>query len=483
MRDYRADLKDIFMAAVDYADPEKLVREKVVSIGNSLFMDSNSIFSYRKLYMFALGKAASAMAKGLMSVVEIDKGVVVSNVVDNFPSNIKTVKAGHPYPDDGSIAGAQECMRLAAEADEETLSVFLVSGGGSAMVCSPAFGITLEEKIRTFDLLMKSGANIEEINIVRRHISNVKGGKLAEMAKPSTVVTLAMSDVLSNAGNAIASGPTYHDETTWGDVLYVTKKYRILEKLPATVQRVIHDGFEGNLPDTSKESWDRFNYFNIGSNISGMFKAADKAIALGYDTKIYGQQFTCGVKEAAEVIVTQAMEQRYIEECEEMKPVCLVFGGEVSIPSEDKPENGRCMRLAIEYLLKTRVYASFGLFASTDGMDGDTDAAGAYVSGDEDLEKAAEYLEKNDLYGLFEKYKGLFKTGLTGTNINDIYLIIIPVDELACLLSLKEAASAYIGSDAWGRNQDREYGTGGTQESCLPEQKRCGNQDKNRNDG
>jgi len=481
MRDYRADLETIFMSAVEYADPERLVREKVVAVGGSLFVDSNSFFPYKKVYMFAIGKAASAMARGLISVVEIDRGVVVSNKLDDFPSHIKCIKAGHPIPDEGSIDGAKACVELAAEADEDTLCVFLISGGGSAMVCSPAFGITVEEKVRTFELLSRAGADIEDINTVRRHISNVKGGRLYEMAKPATVVTLAISDVLSNAGNAVASGPTYYDETTWGDVYYVVKLHRVYENLPPTVQRVIMDGLDGNLPETCKDDFSSFHYFNIGSNISGMFQAADRATSMGYAAKIFGGQFECDVKEAAEAMAKEALEQRYFDS-DEPKPVCLIFGGEVTVKVQGDGKGGRCQQLALEYLLQERTYNSYCLCASTDGMDGDTDAAGAYVDGHEDINKAAKYAENNDAYNFFESTGGLFKTGLTGTNINDIYLVIIPETELACLLSMRESERECIGDCLCGNYPARERGMGDSRGSYPPEQSCFGTSDKNRSD-
>ncbi len=161
-----------------------------------------------KIYMFAFGKAACGMARGFLSVCQVDKGIVASNAIPScqFPENIEVIKAGHPLPDEGSLRAAERMLALASEADEDTLCVFLVSGGGSAILCSPAFGISLDEKMQTFDLLIKSGADIEEINTVRRHISGIKGGRLADMAKPAKCVTLAISDVLSGARSAIASG-------------------------------------------------------------------------------------------------------------------------------------------------------------------------------------------------------------------------------------------------------------------------------------
>ncbi|PLX68050.1 MAG: hypothetical protein C0603_08030 [Denitrovibrio sp.] len=237
MKDYRADLRDIFTAAVEYADPERLVREAVMD---------NPDFEYtpEKIYMFAFGKAACGMARGFLSVCQVDKGIVVSNEspVCQFPENIEVIKAGHPLPNEGSVVAAEKMLSLASQADEETLCVFLVSGGGSAILCSPAFGISLDEKMKTFDILIKSGADIEEINTVRRHISSIKGGRLAEMASPAKSVTLAISDVLSGARNAIASGATYYDETTWSDAIEVIERYQLKDKLPKKVIDVLISG-------------------------------------------------------------------------------------------------------------------------------------------------------------------------------------------------------------------------------------------------
>lgn len=153
MKDYRSDLTEIFMSAVEYADPEQLVRNRVLADGDCVVIDSSYTCTPKKIFMFAFGKAASGMAKGFMSVCRVDKGIVASNSLSDFPDNIETVKAGHPLPDEGSTIAARKMLDLAKEADEKTLCVFLVSGGGSAILSAPAFGITPEDKkdIRTSD--------------------------------------------------------------------------------------------------------------------------------------------------------------------------------------------------------------------------------------------------------------------------------------------------------------------------------------------
>jgi len=434
MKDFRADLTDIFNAAVDYANPENLVRETALD-----YPDFKT--NPKKLYMFAFGKAASGMAKGFMSVHKVDKGIVASNTIDTFPENIKVIKAGHPLPDEGSLKAAEKMLALAKEADEDTLCVFLVSGGGSAILCSPAFGITLEDKMATFDLLIRSGADIEEINTVRRHISAVKGGRLAEAAKPAKCVTLAISDVLSGSKNAIASGATFCDHTTWAEALETVYRYALYEKLPPKVAQILTKGYEGELPETVKGTDDDYKYYIIGTNLDGVCRSAEMASRLGYSVRIY-RSLDCDVSEAAEIMASSVGENLYVTD--EKKPVCMIFGGEVTVRVKGDGKGGRCQQLAIEYHMKDKPAETYALCAATDGIDGNSDAAGAFVDDSLDREDAEIYALRNDAYNFFIKSDSLLKMGKTGTNINDVYIILIPKSEIQGQLQAVASARTYI---------------------------------------
>jgi len=444
MRDYRGDLHKIFFSAVDYANPEKLVRENISIVDGHIIVESELNFKPEKVYMFAFGKAACGMAKGLLSVCPVDRGVVASNTIEEFPRNIDVIKAGHPLPDVGSLRAAEAMLTLAAEADEETLCIFLVSGGGSAILCSPAFGITLEEKVKTFDLLIKSGADIEEINAVRRHISDVKGGRLAEAAAPAKCVTLAVSDVLSGAPNAIASGPTYPDSSTWANAAEVVERYRLMDKLPLKVAEVLKDGEAGRLPETLMARGADYHYITIGSNLEGMHMSAEKAAELGYKVRVLGQ-LDCDVTDAAEMASSIVNETLFFESLDQ--PVCMIFGGEVTVDVKGSGKGGRCQQFALEYLLLGKPTETYALFASTDGMDGDTDAAGAFADCFSEKEDGVKYAENNDAYNFFAKNNSLFKTGLTGTNINDLYIILIPESQIKDRQPYLSEESSYTCSD------------------------------------
>ncbi|PLX70785.1 MAG: hypothetical protein C0602_04585 [Denitrovibrio sp.] len=441
MKDYRSDLTDIFMSAVSHAEPEELVRSRVFMDRDCLVIDSSFTCTPKKIFMFAFGKAAAGMAKGFMSVCKVDKGVVASNVISEFPENINVIKASHQMPDEGSLTAAEKMLELAEEADEKTLCVFLVSGGGSAILCSPAFGITLQDKMQTFSLLIRSGASIEDVNTVRRHISGVKGGRLLEAARPAHCVTLAISDVISGSPNAIASGPTFYDDSTWGDALEVIERYGLRDKLPERVISTVEKGYNRQLPDTMKKGSHEYNYFLIGTNLDGMQAAADKASEMGYKVRVYSQ-LVCDVSEAAEAMASSVGENLYSEK--DLRPVCMIYGGEVTVNVRGSGKGGRCQQLALDYLLKDKPAHTFALCASTDGMDGPTDAAGAYADCEQDIEGAEAYLLDNDAYAFFKKNGALFKTGLTGTNINDLYIIIIPASQIKAGLQALAEERSYI---------------------------------------
>lgn len=441
MKDFRADLTDIFAAAVDRADPERLVRENVYTDGGGIMIGSGFVSRKSKIFMFAFGKAACGMAKGFLSAVPVEKGVVASNSVENFPENIEMIRASHPLPDEGSMRAAERMLELAGEADEDTLCVFLVSGGGSALLCAPGFGITLDEKRRTFDLLIKSGADIEEINTVRRHISGVKGGRLAAAAGPAEVVTLAVSDVLYNAENAIASGATYPDETTWDDALEVIYKYGLARKIPGRVMQVLKEGADGEHPDTLKDRGEDYNFITLCANRDGMKAAAEKAYEMGYKVRVHGQM-SCDVSEAADIMVSRLKE--HLISLSIKKPVCMIFGGEVTVKVRGSGKGGRCQQLALEYFLREKPVETYALCASTDGMDGPTDAAGAFTDDLMDGTDADAYAENNDAYNFFHRNSGLLITGLTGTNINDLYIVIIPETNIEFLMVAMESAQSLI---------------------------------------
>lgn len=430
MRDFRADLTDIFNAAVDYARAERLTRERVMVDGECVILDASYTCEPKKIYMFAFGKAACGMARGFMSVCNVTRGVVASNTIEEFPDNIEVIKASHPLPDEGSLYAAERMLALAKEADKSTLCVFLVSGGGSSILASPAFGITLADKMKTFDLFIKSGAEIEEINTVRRHLSNVKGGRLAQAAYPAKCVTLAISDVLSGSPSAIASGPTYYDSSTWADAYEVAARYNLLKKLPASVRDALEKGLYKELPDTVKGTPDAYSYYIIGSNYGGVAAAEERAQELGY--RVYrGGMLREDVTAAADIMASELGDRMFGTD---KKPLCIIYGGEVTVKVDGNGKGGRCQQLAIEYLIHDKPCETYTLCASTDGMDGPTDAAGAFVDDGLDKDEAEVFAVSNNAYAFFEKNGNLLKTGLTGTNINDLYIIIIPASEIKPLM-------------------------------------------------
>ncbi|MDR7420007.1 MAG: glycerate kinase, partial [Armatimonadota bacterium] len=347
---------------------------------------------------------------------------------------IELIEAGHPLPDTNGWRGARRIVDLVVPAGPDDLVLVLISGGGSALLPLPAEGVTLDEKIATTDLLLRSGATINEMNTVRKHLSAVKGGWLARHAAPATVVTLVLSDVLGNPLDVIASGPTVPDPTTFADAVEVVRRFGLWNRVPASVRLRLERGAAGEVPDTPKPgdaAFERARAVIIGDITAAAAAAADRAQALGYQTRLgptdvqgeardVGETFGRSVRESYETLGAAG------------RPMCLIAGGETTVTVRGRGRGGRNQELALGAAgpiagLPQALVASFG----TDGTDGPTDAAGAVADGST-LARAREQgldpqvaLADNDTYPFFQALGDLIITGPTNTNVNDLWLGLI----------------------------------------------------------
>jgi hydroxypyruvate reductase/glycerate 2-kinase len=331
------------------------------------------------------------------------------------------------------LAATKHVIDMLKNGDDQTIVLCLISGGGSALLVAPCNGITLSEKQRVTELLLKAGTNINELNTVRKHISAIKGGRLAEIAYPSKVISLILSDVIGDPLDVIASGPTSPDETTYGDAIHVIEKYGLRDNIPDHILHILMKGSEGNVPETPKRGYpvfERVENIIIGSNKIATGAAAKKAMELRFDTTILTSELQGEAREVAKWLAGKAMEIR--EQRAEGRKICLISGGETTVTVNGSGIGGRNMELALAFAIEIAGTDGITLLsAGTDGTDGPTDAAGAIVNG-QTIKKAKTksldplvYLEHNDSYVFFKNTGELFVTGSTGTNVMDIQIVLI----------------------------------------------------------
>jgi glycerate 2-kinase len=423
---------DIFYAALKSADPYAAVKKHGGRI-RRLYEESHS----RRIAAAGFGKAACTMAKALEEELGdlVEDGVIVTKYghCKDKIAKMQVFEAGHPLPDENGLKGTDRLIRLLRDSGEETLVVCLISGGGSSLLVRPCDGIRLEEKQEITRLMLRAGADIFELNTVRKHLSAVKGGRLAELAYPARVVSLILSDVIGDRLDVIASGPTAPDYTTFSDALGVLRKYDLMGRAPASIVDLLERGAGSAGPETPKEdnpAFDRVENIIIGSNGTAVRAAADKSESLGIDTEIVSSEISGEARAVGRELAERA------KKLKSGRPsgaaACLIAGGETTVTVTGEGTGGRNMELALSFAMEIDGCDGITLLsAGTDGTDGPTDSAGAIVDGGTIAGAKSsglaprEYLENNDSYNFFRKAGGLFITGPTGTNVMDLQVILI----------------------------------------------------------
>ena len=323
---------------------------------------------------------------------------------------------------------------LLREANARDLVLVVISGGASALLPAPTPPLTLRDKQRTTDLLLRAGADIFELNAVRKHLSALKGGRLASLAYPATVVSLLLSDVIGDPLDVIGSGPTAPDPSTYGDALRSIAEYSLTRKVPAVVFHHLEQGARGNLPETPKPGDPLFqNVHNVlvGSNRQALRAAAEKAKALGYRPLLLSSTMRGETREVAGVHAEMVRE--ILSSGHPAKPpLCLLSGGETTVTVKGHGRGGRNQEFALAAAIQLSGSTNWlVLSAGTDGTDGPTDAAGAVADGTTVARAMSagcppqQHLQANDSYTVFQSIKDLVKTGPTGTNVMDIHLFLV----------------------------------------------------------
>ena len=373
-------------------------------------------FSHGRIIAVAIGKAAYRMAYVLSRHIRVDKGIVITKYghLKEALENFELYEAGHPLLDDNTIKATKRVLEITSDLKEDDQIIFLVSGGGSALFEDPL--ISLEELIGINDQLLKCGADIKEINTVRKHLSKVKGGRFAKHCAPAKVYQIVLSDVLGNRIDAIASGPSAADTSTSRDAFDIIRKYDL--HLSDEALKMIEK-------ETPKET-DNVETF-IGASVIDLCEAAKTcAQSLGYETLILDTQKEGFARDAGKELAEEA-----IKRLNNKEKTCLIMGGETVVKIKGKGLGGRnqeCALSAAEYIKNKNIaIVSIG----SDGTDGPTDAAGGYVDGDT-YDKLKELgididavLEDNDSYHALKRIDQLIFTGPTGTNINDLMIALL----------------------------------------------------------
>lgn len=427
-------IRDIFEKSLLAVDPYQAVLRHIEYVFSLCEKEK-----LNKLYVVGFGKAAPSMTRALADGVgnALTKGIGITKYghvgSQHFADTLAVYEAGHPIPDENGVRATGEVLNLLKQADEDTLVVFLILGGGSALLCCPYDGISLVEKQVVTEALLKAGADIQELNAVRKHLSAVKGGRLAEIAYPSRMVSLILSDVIGDPLDVIASGPTSPDPSTYADAMKILQKYGLAESMPGNVINILTKGAQGHIPETPKKEAPVFRGLNIiiiGSNAIAIEAAKKAAECAGYKTIILSTELSGEASHVAKDLAKAALDRK--KTLPKGEKVCLIAGGETTVTVRGGGKGGRNTELALAFGIEIKGQPGITfLSAGTDGTDGPTDAAGALVTGQMFPEAVKQgldpqdYLTRNDSYTFFHTMNGLVITGPTGTNVMDIQLILL----------------------------------------------------------
>ncbi len=439
MQKLREDSRHIFAAGVAAVDPVAAVQRAVVRQGSTLYVDrvAYNLQRYAQVYVVGAGKAGATMAHGLEEVLgeRLTAGIVTVKYGHRVPVARVTIhEAAHPVPDEAGVRSAEELIRLAQQAGTDALVFCLLSGGGSALLPAPSPGITLEEKQRVTSLLLECGASIDEINVIRKHISRLKGGQLARLVAPATLITLVLSDVVGDRLDVIASGPTVPDPTTYQDCLEIIRRYNLLARLPASVRSHLQRGQAGELSETPKAIDPAFagcQTVIIGSNRLALQAARAAAQARGYRTLILSSSIEGETRQIARMHAAIAREIRQSGE-PLAPPACVIAGGETTVTIHGDGTGGRNQEFALAAALDIAGLDNVVILSGgTDGTDGPTPAAGALADGHTIARARAlglapePFLRRNDSYHFFHALDDLLITGPTGTNVMDMHILLV----------------------------------------------------------
>ncbi len=436
----KKDILSIIESAVSAVDTQKAIKEIIHLHRSALTIEKNKhdLDLYKNIYVIGGGKASCPMASAIEDVLgdRLSGGVVVTKYGHKQKnlSKIEIIEAGHPIPDENGIKGVNKILELLKDIKRGDLIFILLSGGASSLLPAPAGNISINDKKIITDLLLKSGATIDETNAVRKHLSRLKGGQLASLLYPAESICLILSDVIGDRLDVIASGLTVPDASTFREAVDVLKRYSIWNNIPRPVMNHLLKGLKGEVAETPKSAnpaFKRVKNIIIGNNKAAAAEAEKKARELGYNTMVISTYIEGEAKEIGKVFGAIVKE---IAESERplKRKACIIAGGETTVTVKGKGKGGRAQEFALSASMMINGLKDVAIVAvGTDGTDGPTDAAGAISDGttiSRALEMgidAREYLENSDSYHFFKKLGDLIITGPTNTNVNDLYMAFV----------------------------------------------------------
>ncbi len=432
----RQQARAIFDSGLEAADPYPILSKRLQEVPGEGFRfgDEPWVFPLPgdggRIRIVGAGKAAGSLARALESRLsgrEYTGRIVVKHGHGVPLDRVALEEGGHPLPDEAGLRATERLLSELEGGREEDRIFFLLTGGASALLVAPAEGISLDDKIRTTELLLRSGADIRELNAIRKHLSRVKGGRLAEWMAPASTLGLVVSDVIGDDLSSIGSGPAVADPTTFSDCLEIVARYGLKEKLPGKVRERLEAGARGKLAETPKASHPslaKASHVILASNRLSLQAASDRASALGFESEIFRADMVGDVHGVARDFTS-----RLLDLAGRGRPAALLAGGELTLVVKGAGLGGRNQEFALACAPHLKeVPGLLVLSAGTDGTDGPTDAAGAFADGSSwdrarrmglDPERA---LAENDSYHFFEPLGDLLKTGPTGTNVNDLVI-------------------------------------------------------------
>jgi len=446
----------IMAAAIQSVEPGAAVAQ-YMRLEDERLIISEQVYNlnkYRRIFLIGAGKAGAPMAGTAAEILgrrlnesiiivkeghtgsyilhDVDYGKTINAHAPEHTVVIRILEAGHPLPDERGVIGAQQIEDLLSGTQPDDLVICLISGGGSALLVSPSPGITLDDMQELTTYLLACGANINEINTLRKHLDRVKGGGLAGMAAPAAVATLILSDVIGDPLDVIASGPTVPDPSTYEQAYQILEKYDLLGRVPRSITTHLKKGQRGELPETPKPGdplFERVQNVIIGSNIQAARAAVNQAQKEGLHTLLLTTWLQGEARQAGRFLAAVG-HQINADNQPVVRPACVVVGGETTVTIKGDGLGGRNQEMALGAVSGFDGLPDSALITlATDGGDGPTDAAGAVVTGETQYQahqmgfSPDDFLARNDSYNFFEPLGDLLKPGPTHTNVNDLALL------------------------------------------------------------
>lgn len=449
--DPRNDLQRIARASIESVDARALVAGSIRIDGKLLRLEAQGsqaildLARFQRVFVLGFGKAAGPMAQAVEAVLgpRIDDGlIVVKPGREARLDRVRQLQGAHPVPDQTSVRAAGEVAALADRAEEGTLVITLISGGGSALVAAPldctASSLTLDDIQETTRQLLACGATIAQLNCIRKHLLLLGGGRLAQRIAPASCLSLVLSDVVGNDLQTIASGPTCPDSTTFGQALSIIDEIGIGARLPKSVVDFLREGASGKVPETPKPGAAELSVVTnvlVGSNLLALRGAAREAGRMGYHAIILTSHLQGEARDAAGVIAAMARDVA-LNGLPVSRPACLLTGGETTVTVRGNGKGGRNQEMALAFLREMEkdpeaLSATYFLSFSTDGEDGPTEAAGGFAfpsfaaSARAAGLRIADSLHRNDSHTFLKKLDGLLVTGPTTTNVCDVSVTLV----------------------------------------------------------